>query len=262
MRGRGGLTAMNVLKGTKMMMTGKMMLLSAAGALTLLGGVAMAQTATAPATTAQTGSNVSSDKGAKPSPQARGVEQAALAASLVSYGRQERSPAALMLAAQMYRDVGGVEAARAKTSEGAAAPAAGGTKQDRAAPTPAALFTEAKTLAGADRALVAQIDRIAMQQSKGAVAGPQRHRDRVLARDTDTYSIAFRGGEPARVAALGDGDTDLDLFVYDQNGNLVCSDDDSTDQTVCGWTPAWSGNFRVRIRNLGGVYNAYTLMTN
>lgn len=78
------------------------------------------------------------------------------------------------------------------------------------------LFSEARTLAGADRALVAQIDRAAARQSKGRVGGAIVHDDNVNARAADTYTIAFRGGEPARIAVVGDGDTDLDLRARSQ----------------------------------------------
>ena len=61
---------------------------------------------------------------------------------------------------------------------------------------------------------------------------------------------------------LGDGDTDLDCYVYDANGNLIDSDTDATDYCVLRWRPAWLGTFRLEIRNLGPVYNAYVLRTN
>jgi len=234
---------------------GKMLLGVAAAA--LMSGTALAQTA--PDTKA---TNVSASTAA-PTPQAMGVEHAALAATLASYGRSSNDPVALMVAGQIQASVGATDKPREKTSDGdgvAGTPAAkSGTG---VALTPAALFAEARTLAGSDKALVAQIDRAAARQSKGAVNGPVRHFDSVNAQTNDWYTIAFRAGESARVAAIGDGDTDLDLRVYDANGNLVCSDTDATDRTVCGWTPAWTGTFRVKISNLGNVYNRYTLLTN
>ena len=36
----------------------------------------------------------------------------------------------------------------------------------------------------------------------------------------------------ARIVVLGDGDTDLDLHVYDENGNVMVSDTDYTNQCV------------------------------
>lgn len=95
--------------------------------------------------------------------------------------------------------------------------------------------------------------------SGGALGGAGIHRDRVLAYATDVYEIAFRSGESARIAVAGDGDTDLDLLVYDSAGNLVVSDMDGTDRCVAEWVPDWSQVYTVQIRNYGSVYNEYVI---
>jgi hypothetical protein len=77
-----------------------------------------------------------------------------------------------------------------------------------------------------------------------------------------TYTITFRGGEVARIAVIGDGDTDLDLYVFDENGNEIAMDTEGTDTCLAQWTPWRTGRFLVRIANLGYVYNRYLLMTN
>ena len=92
--------------------------------------------------------------------------------------------------------------------------------------------------------------------------GPQSGRDTVRAHGTDVYEIQFAGGRLAEVLLSGDGDTDLDLFVYDEYGNEVCSDVSFDDQEYCSWRPRWTGFFTIEIENLGGVYNVYTLTTN
>ena len=65
----------------------------------------------------------------------------------------------------------------------------------------------------------------------GRLHGPASTVDRVMAFSTDTFTEVFRAGERARVVVDGDGDTDLDVFVYDENGNLIASD---TDMTIVG----------------------------
>ena len=50
--------------------------------------------------------------------------------------------------------------------------------------------------------------------------------------------------------------------MYDENGNLVDSDSDYTDNCVCTFTPRWTGYFKIRVVNRGGVYNNYVLRTN
>jgi hypothetical protein len=96
----------------------------------------------------------------------------------------------------------------------------------------------------------------------GAVGQAISHGDRVHARTINTYYIDFYGGEYAEVAIVGDGDTDLDLFIYDENGNLIASGESYSDTEVVGWTPRWTGTFTVEVHNLGSVYNDFGLGSN
>jgi len=93
----------------------------------------------------------------------------------------------------------------------------------------------------------------------GPVGGPKISNDSVLARASDSYDVSLNAGSNTRITVRGDGDTDLDLFVYDENGNLVGSDTDSTDFCIVDVNPKWTGQFRIVIRNLGNVYNQYSL---
>ena len=54
---------------------------------------------------------------------------------------------------------------------------------------------------------------------------------RVEAFDTDTWTIWASSGN-RRVVVDGDGDTDLDCYVYDLTGRLLDKDDDGTDYCV------------------------------
>ena len=77
-----------------------------------------------------------------------------------------------------------------------------------------------------------------------------------------TYRIVFCGGDIGRVVVDGDGDTDLDLFVYDERGRLLAVDNDGTDYCIAEfWVPR-TQTIRIEIRNLGSVWNEYTLRTN
>jgi hypothetical protein len=86
--------------------------------------------------------------------------------------------------------------------------------------------------------------------------------NRVEAFDTDVFLIPFRGCEEGWIRVDGDGDTDLDLFVYDACGRLIGKDDDSLDLCIVRFWVSRTQTLRVEVRNLGGVYNAYTLETN
>jgi hypothetical protein len=98
----------------------------------------------------------------------------------------------------------------------------------------------------------------------GRVPSPGIDTTRCEAYSSVTYFERFFGGEIATVSIAGDGDTDLDLFVYDMLGRLVGQGIGLTDrETVSFYVP---GNqiqtYRIVVRNLGGVWNRFTMRTN
>jgi len=97
----------------------------------------------------------------------------------------------------------------------------------------------------------------------GAVGGTTSVHTTVDAYGTDRFqAIYFEAGEQATVRVVGDGTSDLDLYVYDEHGNLIASDDDATDNCVATFVPRWTGRFYVVVRNRGAVWNEYDLRTN
>lgn len=102
----------------------------------------------------------------------------------------------------------------------------------------------------------------ASQVSAGDITGPNYHRDAVGARTIDSYNIVFQGGRRADIQISGDGDTDLDLHVFDQYGNEVCSSTSRYDDEECSFYPSRTSEYSVKVANLGRVYNEYLLATN
>jgi hypothetical protein len=96
----------------------------------------------------------------------------------------------------------------------------------------------------------------------GTVGGPTRTNEQVKANITDIYNLSFIAGQEAIVDVRGDGDTDLDLYIYDSSGNLITKDEDYTDHCVAKWTPKWTGKFTIKVKNRGGVPNSYVMTTN
>ena len=182
-----------------------------------------------------------------------------VSSDLARIAEESRDAILMLAAARLQAMVVTEEETRSKTSEGQSEDTAVEAK-----PEDENLYALAEEFAGTNEQLHAVIEasKSSTVATRGNTRGATVHYDRVLSHSTDDYRIRFEGRRLAEIAVIGDGDTDLDLFVYDENGNLVCDDIGYTDQAYCSWTPSWTGTFRVEIENLGGVYNAYGLLTN
>lgn len=200
---------------------------------------------------------------AKMSADADAVQSLRLAHSLIAYGRKNKAPEALITAARILSTHGTSELKEKATHEKAAEAAkAEKTKKDTkvADNSPKALLEEAKKLSNNNPAVIALANSVEL--SRGAVGGPKRKVDEVNPLAADRYKIEFRGGEVARVLVSGDGDTRLDLYIYDENGNLVTSQVGPGDDCLASWVPRWTGVFTIRIVNRGLVSNRYIIATN
>lgn len=76
---------------------------------------------------------------------------------------------------------------------------------------------------------------------------------------TRDFEVTLYGNETTLISLSGDGDTDLDLYVYDENGNLIGSDTGFSDQARLAIRPNWTGRFTVRVVNRGSVHNNFTV---
>jgi hypothetical protein len=85
--------------------------------------------------------------------------------------------------------------------------------------------------------------------------------DTVQAYDTDVWRVWVPGNRQVTVRVVGDGDTDLDLFVYDaHSGRLFGSDVDYTDYCVTSFRSPFGGRWlEIHVTNLGRVWNQYEI---
>jgi hypothetical protein len=90
--------------------------------------------------------------------------------------------------------------------------------------------------------------------------GPQAFVEDINANSHIHWDVTARGGEEFSISAIGDGDTDVDIIVFDENGNEVCRDYGLSHVATCSFTPRWTGGFRVRVINWGDVWTR-TLIT-
>jgi hypothetical protein len=151
---------------------------------------------------------------AKPNPNAQAVNRIAAAASLIDYGREHKSPIALITAAQllhdtptrplrdMFKDDAKAQEELDKQTD----------KDDKDAPE--ALLSEAKKMVSDDAnvaALAAEVEKQLNEKPKSASAGAYSTVFIMEPHEKTLMSFAFKGGEDAEVAcqALGDGQVEL-----------------------------------------------------
>jgi len=70
--------------------------------------------------------------------------------------------------------------------------------------------------------------------------------------------LAFSAGEEVIATTKGDKQTDVHLFVYDENKKMVGKDTSPGPKCEVKFTPAKDGKFKLLVRNSGGV-NKVTL---
>lgn len=181
-----------------------------------------------------------------------------LAAELSKYGYANKSALALIQAAQIAVENNFQEVAAQKDNAETAQTT--DDKKGNITLDPKQLLEDAAVLADGDANLLALIAKASETQSKRApVGGSSYNSTSVNGNGTDVYTVSFIAGQTAVVTVVGDGDTDLDLYVYDSNGNLIVKDDDYTDNCVVSWTPKWTGKFKIKVVNRGPVYNRYII---
>ena len=198
----------------------------------------------------------------KPSVAEQQVNTLSLAYENARYGRETKSADALIVAARILRSIPVDKlTAEPKTSGGSPDSSKKTTTSDM---TYESILADAKKLAGKDKVLLGQIAKIEKMSppTRGATGGPKRGVYNIPANSTVTMEITFRGGEDAAIIASGDGDTDLDLFVYDSDGTLVRSDIDYTDQCTATFFVPSTRTITVKIVNHGSTYNHTVVVTN
>jgi hypothetical protein len=213
--------------------------------------------------TDQSGRNEATTKAAA-SPEVSAVRTIEAATNLADWSRANRDADGLITAAQMLKSVPTTEGTVTGTLEG---PVATTPAPNRPVMTSTSLLAEARSLARGDRGVLARIRAVETSASRGVVSsafgrGAIRTVRDVSANSTWRFSVDARGGSSLRVLAIGDGDTDVDMVMRDQNGNVVCRDLDVDERALCDITPAWSGRFTIEVINTGSVWTRTMVISN
>jgi hypothetical protein len=96
----------------------------------------------------------------------------------------------------------------------------------------------------------------------GAVPGPIHFKDVIKPMDTNIYYGIFKKDDISVLKISGDGSTDFDCYLYDENNNHVAEDIRGIDECLIVWSPKWTGKFKIVIRNLGAACNEFTISSN
>lgn len=154
--------------------------------------------------------------------------------ALFEAGRAGRDPLMMAAAAQLRKAVP-LEAVARAGSAGKAVTGASPMGWEE-------MLDAAEMAAGEDEAMRAVIADIRATATKGVSTGPVYSISRLEGNKTDTYQpFPFDGGKYAEVYVEGGREADLNLYVYDAAGMLVCADTDPSEVAYCGWRPAESG---------------------
>lgn len=194
-----------------------------------------------------------------------GVKLAVVAQEIANYGYSNNNPLSLISAADILVDNPTTELKPEKVESNEK----GNTKTSKESKLVKLdvkeLLKDARKMANGNTSLLAIADNVEKRiaaTTKSAVGGAKYTLESVSANSTDIFYIRFYGGELAEVALKGDGDTDLDLYIYDENGNLIDSDTGYSDACYASWQPKWTGTFKIKVKNRGDIYNEYALITN
>ena len=187
-----------------------------------------------------------------------------LANQILRYGYENKSTLALLDALQIFSENPTPAFKASKEGEAVDESKTDG-KKAKVSFDYESVLADAKAFADGDPNLLALIDNIdaeAKGAQRGNINGPSRDYAAVNGNSYIDYTASFVANELAEVLVSGDGDTDLDLYVYDSNGNPIASDTDYSDDCYVRWIPAWTGRYTIRIVNRGPVYNRFVILTN
>lgn len=213
----------------------------------ILGGLSIA----APAGSQTTGVDAMSIP-----PEALGVSQVVTAAQLADWGRARGDAGALIMAARLLAEV-------------PVRPAAG---EEAPSLTTNGLLDEATALSDGSPGVLAAIARLRpgtgrADDTRGVRSSPFGQGPIVMvreikARETYGFDVEARGGEVLRVAAIGDGDTNIDMAVRDAAGAVVCRDGFGDHYPVCTMASPRAGKMRIDIVNRGAIWTKVQILSN
>ncbi|MEI2686575.1 MAG: hypothetical protein V9G14_10225 [Cypionkella sp.] len=182
------------------------------------------------------------------------VKIAELSARLYDAGLAMKDPILIISAAKLRKGLNPV--ATDRSAEGA-------TSETDAPLDWEDMLASAEDLAEGNEVVMGLAEDVRAESTKGVSSGPVYNIGQLRNGGLDAYpAVEFLGGEYAEVYVEAKSATDMNLSIYDSQGRLVCSDTDKSHIAYCGWRPAQSGSYVMKVENLGPNGAKYALMTN
>lgn len=128
------------------------------------------------------------------------------------------------------------------------------------------LLEDGKKLAGKDKTLLAyakKVEKLVKAGTRGAFGGPNYDFSYVNGSSkVYYYNIGFLAGRYAEVDVFSIDGADLDLYIYDENWNLIDKDTSYSSDAWCTFVPRWDGIFHIVIVNNSIYRSWYEVFTN
>jgi len=218
-----------------------------------------------------------------------GGQRAAMVAQLAIAAEREQSAILALAAADLLGETepGTVEGVESETTDDpdAEAPAEGeaaepgeeaGEKSAPVALTREALVAKAREFAGDDQELQTLITK-RYAKGRGLVRSQAIGKKQIYFRgmkfavissgyigprkQLTITNVRMEGRKKAGIVVVGDGDGDLDAYVYDGNTRgLIGKDNGYSSNGVIAWTPRYTGPFTVKVRNIGRIGERYHVL--
>lgn len=96
---------------------------------------------------------------------------------------------------------------------------------------------------------------IALSDAGAGSGEPKRWKRKVPKNSDVVYKIKFFANQDAEFAVIGEGNTDVDIHVLDDAGNVVVKDIALTDLALVRWQPDRTQIFTIIVRNLNNEDN-------
>lgn len=186
------------------------------------------------------------------------ARQLTMANQLVRYGYQTKSALPLIQAVQIYKSLNVTDGNLEMITEGGAANSPSMTKTDAISFDENKMLEDATRFAEGNKTLQTLIND-AKKSTRRPMGGPIRETGTIEALATCQWDVSCYGGRVTSVNLSGEGDTDLDLYVYDAYGRLVDSDVKGLKDSLVSFIPTYNATFRIVVKNTGRKHNNFVL---